>query len=173
MNQRFSAFEPLNHFIHIVVLTLLQALIFGRIHLFGVATPLVYVYFVLLLPRNESRITSMVLSFLLGLAVDIFSNTPGLAATSLTLLAFFQPYVLGLYLRKEDPDDFRPTLRSMGFMRYFSYAFFLTFVYCFTIFTLEAFTLAHFLQWLLSILSSWVLTLFIILAAESLRNKKK
>ena len=173
MNQRFSAFEPLNHFIHIVVLTLLQALIFGRIHLFGVATPLVYVYFVLLLPRNESRITSMVLSFLLGLAVDIFSNTPGLAATSLTLLAFFQPYVLGLYLRKEDPDDFRPTLRSMGFMRYFSYAFFLTFVYCFTIFTLEAFMLAHFLQWLLSILSSWVLTLFIILAAESLRNKKK
>jgi rod shape-determining protein MreD len=163
----------LNYFLYIVTVTLLPALIFGRIHLFGVATPLVYIYFVLLLPRNESRITSMVLSFLLGMAVDIFSNTPGLAASSLTLLAFFQPYVLNLYLRKGDEDTFRPTLRSMGFIRYFSYSFFLTLVYCFTIFTLEAFTLAHWLHWLLSILSSLVLTLFIILATESLRNKKK
>lgn len=160
----------MTYFLRIVVLTLLQALFFGRIHLFGVATPLVYVYFVLLLPRNVSRSANMLMSFLLGLAVDIFSNTPGLAATSMTFVAFLQPYVLSLYLRNEDPDDYRPTLRNLGFVRYLSYAFILLFVYCLLLFTLEAFSFDHLQQWSLSIASSLLLTLLLILAAETVRR---
>ena len=35
---------------------------------------------------------------LLGLGVDIFSNTPGVGAASLTLTALLQPYLLSLFV---------------------------------------------------------------------------
>lgn len=38
-----------------VVFILVQTMILGRIHLFGFATPLLYVYFVLLFPRNYPK----------------------------------------------------------------------------------------------------------------------
>ena len=54
-----------------------QVLILNHIHLFNVATPLVYVYFILLFPRNQQRWVSILLAFFLGLILDSFSNTPG------------------------------------------------------------------------------------------------
>ena len=155
---------------YIIVLTLLQAFIFGSIHLCGVATPLMYVYFVLRMPRDVSRIASMLMSFLLGLAVDIFANTPGLATCSMTLVAFLQPYVLSMYLRNEDPDNYLPTLHNMGFVRYLSYALILLFIYCVTIFTLDAFSFAHLQHWLLCTAGSLLLTLALVLAIESIRR---
>ncbi|MBO7051256.1 MAG: rod shape-determining protein MreD [Prevotella sp.] len=156
--------------IYIIVLTLLQAFIFGRIHLFGVATPLVYVYFVLRMPRDVGRIPCMLMSFLLGLAIDIFANTPGLATCSMTLVAFLQPYVLSMYLRNEDPDNYLPTLHHMGFVRYLSYALILLFIYCVAIFTLDAFSFAHWQHWLLCTAGSLLLTLILIISTETIRS---
>ena len=71
-----------------LVLLIVQALVLNNIHLFGFATPLLYVYTVICMRRNFPRWAALVISFLLGLGIDIFSNTPGVAACSLTLLAF-------------------------------------------------------------------------------------
>ena len=38
-----------------ILFTLVQVHILNHIHLFNVATPLVYVYFILLFPRNHQR----------------------------------------------------------------------------------------------------------------------
>lgn len=78
-----------------LVFVLAQAMVLGRIHLFGVATPLLYVYFVTQLPRNYPKWASLLWGFMMGLLVDIFSNTPGMASASLTLIAAIQPYYLG------------------------------------------------------------------------------
>ena len=157
----------------IITLTLLQALFFGRIHLFDVATPLVCTYFVLNTQRGTSKILLMVQSFILGLAIDIFNNTPGLAATTLTLMACLQPYVLEIFLGREDEKDFLPTLHEMGFMRYATYAFFLLFVYTLVYFTLYILPGAdELIHWALSIVSSLLLTLAIIIAIEVARKRK-
>ena len=66
-----------------VVLVLSQALVLNHIHLFGYATPLLYIYFVVSFPRNYPKWGIILWSFLLGLNVDAFSNTPGVAATLL------------------------------------------------------------------------------------------
>jgi rod shape-determining protein MreD len=58
------------------VFLLSQAVLLGRIHLFNCATPLFYVYFVTMFPRNYPKWGILVWSFLLGLMVDIFFNTP-------------------------------------------------------------------------------------------------
>lgn len=158
--------------ITIITLTLLQALFFGRIHLFDVATPLIYTYFVLRMRRGTHKMLSMVLAFILGLAVDIFMNTPGLAATSMTLIACLQPYTLELFLRREDDSRFLPSLHGMGFTRYLIYSLILLLVYTLVYFTLYmlpgADQLAH---WVLSFASSLLLTLAIIIAIEVARKK--
>ena len=43
----------------LIVFTLVQVLICNQIHLFGFATPLVYVYFVILFQRNYPKWASL------------------------------------------------------------------------------------------------------------------
>ena len=161
-------------FIHriglMVFFILVQVLILNHIHLFNVATPLVYVYFILLFPRNQQRWVSILLAFFLGLILDSFSNTPGETAFALTLTAFLQPYFLNLYLERDNSDNFTPSMAKMGFMKYATYVLLLTFIFCFTLFTLEAFSFFNWAQWLLCILGSWGVTSLIIIAIDSVRK---
>ena len=161
-------------FIHriglMIFFILVQVLILNHIHLFNVATPLVYVYFILLFPRNQQRWVSILLAFFLGLILDSFSNTPGETAFALTLTAFLQPYFLSLYLERDNSDNFTPSMAKMGFMKYATYVLLLTFIFCFTLFTLEAFSFFNWAQWLLCILGSWGVTSLIIIAIDSVRK---
>ena len=63
-----------------VVLCAAQALVFNRIHLFGCATPLIYIYMIMKLRRNYPQWGALLWSFALGLTIDAVSNTPGVAA---------------------------------------------------------------------------------------------
>ena len=63
-----------------VGLILLQVLILNNVHIAGVATPFLYVYFILKFNSGTSRNELMVWGFCMGLAIDIFSNTPGMNA---------------------------------------------------------------------------------------------
>lgn len=154
----------------LIIFAIAQALILGHIHLFDCATPLLYVYFAMLLPRNHPRWASIVLCFLLGLAVDMFSNTPGLAAASMTFIGFIQPYVLSPYLDREDAEDFSPSLATMGWLKYLSYIFILLFAFCVVFFSLEAFNFFNWQQWLLCMGGSFVITMILIIVLDSVRN---
>lgn len=153
------------------ILVLLQALILNHIHLFYCATPMLYLFLPLRFSNEQSRWSSLLWCFCTGLLVDIFSNTPGVAAGSLTLVGLLQPYVLPLFAPKEEEEEFIPTLKSLGWMKYISYAFIITLVYCFFFFTLEAFTFFNIVLWAESIGGSTLLTLFIILALEIINKR--
>ncbi len=160
----------MQYIILIIVFGLAQALFLEHIHVFGVATPLLYVYLPLLIQRGYPRWAQLLLCFAMGLVADMFTNTPGLACASLTLVGFLQPYLLELYLKKEDDPAFRPSIANMGFGTFLSYSFFLTLIYCITFFTLEVFSFADWLMWLGSIVGSLVLTLLLIITIDSLRR---
>jgi hypothetical protein len=51
----------------------------------------------------------------LGLGIDVFSNTPGLAAGSMTLVAAVQPYIMQLFIQRDDEDDVLPMHRNFRF----------------------------------------------------------
>lgn len=152
------------------IFTLAQALVLGHIHLFDCATPLLYVYFALLLPRDHPRWASLLLCFLLGIAIDIFSNTPGLAAASMTFIGFIQPYILTLYLGREDAEDFKPSIATMGWGKYFTYSSILTFLFCIIFFSLEAFNFFNWMQWLACAGGSFLVTIILILVLDSVRK---
>lgn len=105
-----------------VLLLLLQVLLFGHIHLFGYATPMPYVYFLIILSLDTPRWLYLVSAFALGLAIDIFSCTPGMTSASLCAVALIAPWLLEKFRPSDkESEDFSPSARSMkwgGFLRY-------------------------------------------------------
>lgn len=154
-----------------VVLVLVQALVLNHIHLFGYATPLLYVYFVISFQRGYPKWALLLWGFALGLSIDVFSNTPGVAASTMTLLALVQPYLLELFLGRDADENFQPAIYTFGMAKYCYYALLLTFLYCFLFFTVETFTFFNWLQWLLSIVSSTALTFVLIIVIDNVRKK--
>ena len=69
--------EIIKQFLTFIILCLAQALVLNHINLFGCATPLLYVYFILLFRHDYPRWGTLLWSFFTGLCIDIFSNTPG------------------------------------------------------------------------------------------------
>ena len=136
---------------------LIQVLVLGRIRLFHYATPLFYVYFIALFPRNH---------VLLGLCIDIFSNTPGLAATSLTVIAAVQPYYLELYVPRDSADNLKPSMLTLGPLKFTYYIVPMVLVYCLLFFSLEMFTFFNAFYWLMCVLGSTAITLVLIFALE-------
>ena len=145
---------------------LAQVLVFGRIHLFHYATPLFYVYFVAMFPRNHEKWAILVWSFLLGLCVDIFSNTPGLAAASLTVIAAIQPYYLELYVPRDSADNLKPSMKTLGPVKFAYYIVPIVLVYCLLFYSLEMLTFFNAFYWLMCVLGSTAITLLLIFTLE-------
>jgi len=154
-----------------LVLLLAQVLVLNHIHLFDCATPLLYVYFVVSFQRGFPRWAILLYSFLLGLCLDIFSDTPGVATTSMTLLGFLQPYILELFMQRDDDENFQPAIFTMGPVTFFYYSLLLTLVYCVVFFALETFSFFNWLQWLLSVVGSFVLSELLLFVVDGIRKK--
>ncbi len=151
-------------------LLLAQALVLNHIHLFNFATPLLAVYIVVLFRRNYPRSGILVWSFMMGLFVDVFSNTPGVSAVSMTLIGLIQPYLLMLFIPRDSPEDLEPTINSLGTAKFMYYTILLVLTYCLLFFTLETFNFFNWQQWAEAVGGSTVLTVILILVIENMRK---
>lgn len=77
-----------------VLLILLQVAIFNNINFLGYINPYPYVLFILLFPIGDNRALLIFLSFLLGLTLDMFSNSGGMHAASCVTIAYLRPWIL-------------------------------------------------------------------------------
>lgn len=152
------------------VLLLVQVLVFNHIHLFNCATPLLYVYMPVLFSRNNSRWVVLLLSFFMGMAIDVFQNTPGVAMATMTFIGLIQPLILGVFMQQDSEADIVPSMRTLGVAKFSYYSFIITFLYCLVFFTLETFTFFNWLQWLETVGASTLLTYILILVLENLRR---
>ena len=157
----------LSQFLWFVVMLVVQALLLNNIHLFGCSTPLLYVYVILMARRDFPRWGLLLFGFLLGLGVDMFSNTPGVGACSMTLLAFVQPMLMKLFLPRDSADDFQPGIPSLGLMKFVYFSF----IYSLVFFTLEMFNFFNWTLWALSVGGSTLLTLLLVIVIDNFRNK--
>ena len=154
-----------------VVLVLVQVLFLNHIHLFGLAIPLLYIYIAITFRRGTPKWAALLTSFLLGLVIDTFSGTPGLAAGSLTLIAMVQSYLLELFVPRDSADNMEVSISSLGFSKYVLFFGSLVLLYCLVFFGLESFSFFNVLSWLGHTAASAVLTLLVILAIESVRSR--
>src|SRR5689334_10246659 len=77
--------------VRFILLLAAQIVIFNNIDLFGYINPYPYILFILLYPVNTNRARLLVASFLLGLTVDLFSNSGGVHAAACLILAYIRP----------------------------------------------------------------------------------
>ena len=151
------------------ICVLSQVLIFNNIALFGVAIPIVFIYFLVRLPINIGLPYLFTFAFLLGLIVDIFSDTPGVNALSCTLLVAIRKPVFYAYMEKDDNTQrLTPGVSTMGLIEYSKYLFSLTFIYCFLAFTIEYFTFADVKSIVILTAASAALTFVILLSIDCL-----
>lgn len=160
-----------------VALVLAQAVIFNNLILFNNAIALVFVYLIIILPLSISTNAAMTVGFLLGLSVDIFSDTPGLNALSCTILAFIRRPIYHLYMPREEESAIqRPGLKYMGWASFLKYSLTMTLIYCVCVFSLEAFSFFDWTRMIVRIVTSTLYTLVFVYAFDSLslnhREKK-
>lgn len=157
-----------------VALTLCQVVVFNHICLFSVAIPLVFIYFIVKLPVTLGIIWVMTLSFVLGLTVDIMSNTQGMNALACTILAVTRLPVLHLYMPRHDAiTNPEPSIRTLGPAIFMKYAVTLSAIYCTLFFTIEAFTFFNPMHMLLKIASSTLLTFIVIMAIDGFTTSRR
>lgn len=157
-----------------LLFVLLQALVFNKISLFGIAVPLVFIYIIIKMPINMSALWMLTLSFLLGLAVDIFSDTYGMNALACTILAFIRPKILSLYLTHiSDYMSEVPSIRTLGMWLYVRYALTFVFLYCVVLYLIESMSFFDLPILVLRIVGSTVLTFLLILSVDSLVNRSE
>ena len=162
--------DTLKRLLLFVLFSLAQALVCNRIQLFHCAMPLPYIYFVIMFPRNHPKWSILLWSFALGVTIDMFSNTPGVASSSLTLAGALQPYLLELFIPRDADENIKVSARTLGWSKFSTFTTLMVFAFCFTFFTIEAFNFYNWLQWLQYVLGSMLLTLVLILSLETIRK---
>lgn len=162
--------EIVKHFFTFILLSVVQVLVLNHVNLFGCATPLLYVYFIMSFRRGYPRWAILLWSFALGLCMDMFSNTPGVTAASATFLGFVQQPLLILFEQRDGPEDIRPTMKELGVARYLYYAIACVLVFNILFFTMESFSFFNWLQWIKNIGGSTVLTVLLVLVIENVRR---
>lgn len=147
-----------------IILVLLQVLLLNNIQLSGYINPYIYILFILSLPKEIPDWVLLVLAFLLGLTVDLFSHTVGMHSSATLFMAFLRPTVLrsleprGGY----DPDN-QPSIKNYGFGWYFKYAGLLVLTHHLFLFYIEVFKFSDFFQTFSRAIISALFSLFIIL----------
>lgn len=79
--------------LQMMFLVALQIFVLNRIRLFGEYTPVLYPVFVMFYPFFRNRFQFLILSFLIGLAVDAFLGTWGINAFATTAIAYFRTLI--------------------------------------------------------------------------------
>ena len=152
-------------------LVLLQVLILNNVHIAGYATPFLYIYLILKFESDTPRNALMLWAFFLGLAVDVFSDTPGMNAAATVLLAFLRPTFLRLFVPRDTLDTLVPAIRTMGILPFLKYLVVSVLVHHGLLLTLEFLSFAHIGTLLLRIAASTLLTVTCIMAVEGIRKK--
>ena len=150
--------------IRFVVLVLFQVLVINHIRLGGSVHPYIYLIFIMLLPFNMPKWQILVLGFVLGLTIDLFTGTPGLHAGATTLMAFCRPSIIRLISGNQKFENIQePNLGQLDGIWFFRYVLCMVFIHHFALFFLESFSIRLIGQVLLRILLSVPVSVFLIM----------
>ena len=148
-------------------LVLIQVLLLNNIQFSGYVNPFMYVLFILLLPFHTPRYLLLILSFALGMAIDIFGNTPGIHASACTFMGFLRPGVISAITTRESLDvTEQPRVKHMGIGWFVKYTFLLVFAHHLFLFFIEAFTFHGFIHTLSRAILSTVFTIILVLISQ-------
>ena len=147
-------------FLSFILLLALQVLILNKICLWEVITPMVYMVFIFSLPFSTPKWLVVLLGFLCGIFVDIFTGTLGFHALATVLIAFLRPGIIRLIpMRVEREEHLLPIFYDMKFGWYFQYAFYLILIHHFVYYFADVFSFQNFGKLMLVVLANTLCSL--------------
>ena len=158
--------------IQFIGLVLAQVLVFNHLNILDSINPLVYILFLFWYPVQENRTVLLAISFALGFAVDLFSDTMALHSAASVTAAFFRfpimRFVFGVNLEFQ---NFR--ISGSTRVQQFSFLALLIGVHHLAFFTLEIFSLSNLLLILKRIVFTGVSTFVfsVLIAALFVRRR--
>ncbi|MBC7655314.1 MAG: rod shape-determining protein MreD [Oligoflexus sp.] len=164
----------LTNALRFILLVALQVFLLKNMVIYGLNVPYLYILFILLLPFETPNWLLFILSFLLGISVDLFTDTLGLHASACIILAFFRTVIIRVTVQDDNYDsDPEPTLAIMGFRWFFFYGLTLTLIHHFFLLNFEVFKFSEITNTLSRVFISSLFTLILIFIAELIFFKKK
>ncbi len=144
--------------VRFILLLAAQVIIFNNINLFGFLTPFPYILFIILYPVDGNKVGLLLSSFLLGIMVDMFSNSGGVHAAACVMLAYARPTIFKFSFGVSyEYQTIR--LNDVLTSERFSFLLVAVIIHHFTLFLLEVFRLRNIWDILLRTLGSTVFTI--------------
>ena len=162
--------------IRYVLFILVQVFVLFQIEpLHRFIVPYLYFLYILWLPFNMPRMSLLLLSFIYGLTLDYFTQTPGLHAAACVLIAYIRPFIVNILIPQEGADQNykSPSPVSMGWAPYAVYVIVLTFIHHFYLVLLEWLEFGTFLYFIGKVLATSGVSLLLILITELLFFRKE
>lgn len=156
-----------------IILVLAQILICNNINFLGYINPYIYVLFILLYPINNNRMLFLFWSFLIGLIIDMFSDSGGINAAACVTIAFVRPAILKFCFGAVYEHQ-TVKFSDIDFVQRLTYFTLMVGIHHIVLFTLEIFNFSYILLILKKTLFSGIFTivLSLLLATIFSRNSK-
>lgn len=159
--------------VRFILLLLVQVIICNHIDFLGYINPYIYIIFIFLFPIREERLVLLLVSFLLGMLVDLFSDSGGVHAAAAVSLAYIRPILLksafGMLYEHQSIKFSNTDIGSL-----ISYISIGTVIHHLILFSLEIFNISNILLILKKTLFSSIFTIILSVLIIILfsRNKK-
>lgn len=159
--------------IQFLILDFCQIFLLNNIYFLGFINPMIYIWFIILLPFVTPKWLVLLSSFLLGVSIDIFSADTGINAFVCVFVGFLRPALLNAFSGNIDNTSYlRPSLSSLGFKNFFFFTASTVFIHHLLYFAIDIFSFAEIMQVLARTLLSSVVTIILILLLDMIFFKR-
>lgn len=161
----------LRNSVRFVVLVLVQVLVLNHINFLGYINPYIYILFIVLYPVKNDRLLFIFLSFLLGLSVDMFSDSGGVHAAASVTLAFIRPaFLKSVFGALYEHQTIK--FNAVGYNQKFIYITLMVLSHHFLMFLLEVFNISKILLIAQKTLLSSIFTIILSLLITIIFSRK-
>ena len=158
---------------HFIILVFCQVFLLNNIYFLGFVNPMLYVWFIILLPFATPNWLVLILSFILGVSVDVFSADVGINACICTLIGFIRPMLLNFFSGNVDNvTHTRPSSVSLGVKNFLLFTSSVVLIHHFLYFFISIFSFSEILQILLRSGLSSVVTIGLIILLDMIFFRK-
>lgn len=149
----------------ILVSVIMQTMLFNHLQLFG-GVIMVYMIALIKMPVEVNRNIQILVGFLCGLIIDVFSNTLGMHTMTAVTVMWLRMPLLHLFVSSEDTKSGIPSASLMGMQSYLRYALTILAVHSVLLYFIESFTLFNIIATVLKAFISLLLTFIAIVTLE-------
>ena len=159
------------HTVRFIALVFVQVIILNHINFFGYINPYIYILFIALFPVKNNRVILILLSFLLGITIDMFLDTGGIHAGASVLIAYARPVILKSSLGTVYEHQ-SVKFNTVDFGAKLTYFTFLTALHHFVLFYLEIFSISKIILVFQKTLFSSIFTILLSVVVTIIFSRK-